>query len=203
MSRPPSTAPSTHSAHPESLRDLFWSFTWLALQGFGGVVAVVQRELVEKKQWLTHEEFLEDWAVAQILPGPNVANLSLMIGDRYFGLRGALVALAGMLAVPMLIVLALAAVFAGISDTPGVQGAMRGMGAVAAGLITATGFKLIGALKKNVMGAPVCWSLAAITFIAIALLRVPLAWLLLGVGGLACAWAYRQLGRARALETEE
>jgi len=204
MSLPPSTAPSTHNARPESLRDLFWSFTWLALQGFGGVLAVVQRELVEKKQWLTHEEFVEDWAVAQILPGPNVVNLSLMIGDRYFGLRGALAALAGMLALPMLIVLALAAVFAGISDTPGVQGALRGMGAVAAGLITATGLKLVAALKKNVMGTPVCWALAAITFIAIALLRVPLAWLLLGVGGLACAWAYRQLGRARAaLKTEE
>jgi chromate transporter len=173
------------------------------LQGFGGVLAVVQRELVEKKKWLTREEFVEDWAVAQILPGPNVVNLSLMIGDRYFGLRGALVALAGMLAFPMLIVLALAAVFAGISDSPGVQGALRGMGAVAAGLIAATGLKLIGAMKNNVMGAAVCWALAAITFIAIALLRVPLAWVLLSVGGLACYWAYRQLGRAQALEASE
>ena len=186
---------------PESLSDLFWSFNGLALQGFGGVLAVVQRELVEKKQWLTHEEFLEDWAVAQILPGPNVVNLSLMIGDRYFGLRGAGVALAGMLALPLLIVLALAAMFAGISDSPNVQDALRGMGAVAAGLIAATGLKLISALKKNVMGAAVCWSLAAISFVAIAILRVPLAWLLFSVGGLACAWAYRQLGRVRVQET--
>lgn len=186
---------------PESLRDLFWSFNGLALQGFGGVLAVVQRELVEKKQWLTQEEFLEDWAVAQILPGPNVVNLSLMIGDRYFGLRGALVALAGMLAFPLVIVLVLAALFAGVSDSPNVQGALRGMGAVAAGLIAATGLKLISTLKKNIMGATVCWSLAAISFVAIALLRLPLAWVLLSVGGLACAWAYRQLGRARVLET--
>lgn len=190
-------------ARPESLRDLFWSFTKLALQGFGGVLAVVQRELVEKKQWLTLEEFVEDWAVAQILPGPNVVNLSLMIGDRYFGLRGALVALAGMLAFPMLIVLALAALFAGISEVPGVQGALRGMGAVAAGLITATGLKLIGALKKNVMGTPVCWVLGATTFMAIALLRLPLAWVLLAVGGLACAWAYRQLDQVHALEARK
>jgi chromate transporter len=188
---------------PESLRDLFWSFTWLALQGFGGVLAVVQRELVEKKQWLTREEFVEDWAVAQILPGPNVVNLSLMIGDRYFGLRGALVALAGILALPLLLVLVLAAIFAGISDAPGVQGALRGMGAVAAGLITASGLKLIGALRSNVMGAPVCWALGTITFIAIALLRVRLAWVLLVLGALACAWAYRQLGRTRALESHE
>jgi chromate transporter len=200
MTHPASSAPG---ARPQSLRDLFWSFTWLALQGFGGVLAVVQRELVDKKRWLTREEFVEDWAVAQILPGPNVVNLSLMIGDRYFGLRGALVALAGMLVLPLLIVLALAAIFAGISDSPGVQGALRGMGAVAAGLITASGLKLIGALKKNVMGTPVCWALGTITFIAIALLRVPLAWVLLVLGALACTWAYRQLGLASALEIRE
>src|SRR3954467_3140864 len=93
---------------PESLSDLFFSFTFLALQGFGGVLAVVQRELVEKKRWMTREEFIEEWAVAQIMPGPNVVNLALMIGGRYFGLRGALVALAGMLALPLLVVLALA-----------------------------------------------------------------------------------------------
>jgi len=65
---------------PRSKTDLFVSFTLLALQGFGGVLAVVQRELVEKKKWLTQDEFIEDWAVAQILPGPNVVNLSLMLG---------------------------------------------------------------------------------------------------------------------------
>ena len=61
---------------PRSKTDLFVSFTLLALQGFGGVLAVVQRELVEKKRWMTREQFVEDWAVAQILPGPNVVNLA-------------------------------------------------------------------------------------------------------------------------------
>lgn len=186
---------SASHARPESLHDLFWSFTKLALQGFGGVLAVVQRELVEEKQWLTPEEFVEDWAVAQILPGPNVVNLSMMIGDRYFGWRGGLVALAGMLSFPLLIVLALAAIFSGVSDLPGVQGALRGMSAVAAGLIAATGLKLVHALKTNSMGASVCYALAATTFVAISLLRVPLVWLLLGLGSLACIWAHRQLGR--------
>ena len=197
LPRSPGLKPWAYQAvnKPSSLTDLFWSFTLLALQGFGGVLAVVQRELVDKKQWLTREQFIEDWAVAQILPGPNVVNLSLMIGDRYFGLRGALVALAGMLVFPLLVVLLLAAAFAGVADSPATQGALRGMGAVAAGLIAATGLKLVTALKKNVMGALVCWALAAITFVAIALLRFPLAWVLLVVGGMACAWAYRQLGR--------
>ncbi|MEO7939568.1 MAG: chromate transporter, partial [Burkholderiaceae bacterium] len=91
MSPPPVVHGEVAAARPQSLSDLFWSLSWLALQGFGGVLAVVQRELVENKRWLTAEEFIDDWAVAQILPGPNVVNLSLMIGGRHFGLRGALV----------------------------------------------------------------------------------------------------------------
>lgn len=197
----PSQAPPTR-AQPSSKTDLFLSFTFLALQGFGGVLAVVQRELVEKKRWLTLEEFVEDWAVAQILPGPNVVNLSLMIGDRYFGLTGALAALAGILAAPLVIVIALAALFAGVSDLPQVQGALRGMGAVAAGLITATGLKLIAALKGNPMGTPVSIACAAMTFVAIGLLRIPLVWVLLVVGGGACAWTYRQLGKTTRLERQ-
>jgi chromate transporter len=180
---------------PQSLRHLFWAFNGLALQGFGGVVAIAQRELVDKHRWLTQEEFVEDWAVAQVLPGPNVVNLSLMVGDRYFGVRGGLVALAGMLTIPMLIVLLLASLFAGVSDSTAVQGALRGMGAVAAGMIAATGLRLFAALKQNIVGALVCWVLVAATFIAIALLRVPLIWVLLGLGGAGSLWAYRQLGR--------
>jgi len=183
---------------PRSRADLFWSFTWLALQGFGGVLAVVQHELVEKKRWLTREQFIEEWAVAQIMPGPNVVNLSLMIGGRYFGLTGALAALAGMLAAPLVVALWLAALYGSVADTPTAQGALRGMGAVAAGLITATGIKLVAALDRNAMGLGVCTALAVVTFVAIALLRWPLAWVLLGIGGGACSWAYHVLGRAQA-----
>lgn len=195
----PAPAPSEAAAqHPRSKTDLFLSFTWLALQGFGGVLAVVQRELVEKKRWMTREQFIEDWAVAQIMPGPNVVNLSLMIGGRYFGLPGALAALAGMLAAPLVIVLLLAALYGSVAETAAAQGALRGMGAVAAGLITATGIKLITALDKNAMGLAVCIGLAVATFVAIALLRWPLAWVLLGIGGGACLWAYRVLGQLDA-----
>lgn len=171
------------------------------MQGFGGVVAIVQRELVEKKKWLTREEFVEDWAVAQILPGSNVVNLSLMIGNRYFGLRGGLVALAGMLTFPLLIVLILAAIFAGVADSPAVQGSLRGMGAVTAGLIAATGLKLIPTLRENSLGALMNGALLAMTFIAIAIFRIPLAWVILSLGGLACSWAYWLLGRAKTTQT--
>ncbi|MES2954716.1 MAG: chromate transporter [Pseudomonadota bacterium] len=180
---------------PKSLTDLFVSFTLLALQGFGGVLAVVQRELVEKKRWMTREEFVEEWAVAQIMPGPNVVNLSLMIGHRYFGLRGAMAALAGMLTVPLLVVLMLALVYAQFAGHPGVAGALRGMGAVAAGLIAATGLKLMSALKNHPLGLPMCIALAVLCFSGIALLRLPLVYVLLGLGVTACMLTYRKLDR--------
>jgi len=187
---------------PASVRALFWAFSWLALQGFGGVLAVVQSELVDKRQWLSPEEFVEDWAVAQIMPGANVVNLSLIVGDRYFGWRGALAALAGMLTLPLAVVLVLTVSLAGVADLPGVQGALRGMGAVSAGLIAGTGLKLIVALRTNAMGKGVCAALAILTFIAIGLLRIPLVWVLLGLGAPAMAWAYycltAQLKGARA-----
>ena len=182
------------AARPRSLTDLFVSFTLLALQGFGGVLAVVQRELVEKKRWLTREEFIEEWAVAQIMPGPNVINLSITLGARYFGWRGALVALAGMLTFPLLVVLGLALAYAGFADDPHVRGALRGMGAVAAGLIMATGLKLMPALQKNVLGIPLSAVLGVLTFVGIALLKLPLAWVLIGLGAIGCVQAYRKLG---------
>ncbi|MGH8833194.1 MAG: chromate transporter [Polaromonas sp.] len=188
-----SSLPAEDHPRPQSLTDLFVSFTWLALQGFGGVLAVVQRELVEKKRWMTREEFIEDWAVAQIMPGPNVVNLSLMIGGRYFGLKGALAALAGMLTVPLVLVLLLALVYAQFAGHPGVAGALRGMGAVAAGLIAATGLKLFGALTKNALGLRLCIAFGVACFVAIALLRWPLAYVLFGLGSMACVLAFRKL----------
>ena len=180
---------------PASPTDLFVSFTLLALQGFGGVLAVVQRELVEKKRWMTREEFIEEWAVAQVMPGPNVVNLALMIGGRYFGLRGALAALAGMLAVPLVIVLLLGLLHAQFASTPGVAGALRGMAAVSAGLIAATGLKLAGSLKYHPLKWPLCLFFCVLGFILIALLRAPLLVVLLGLGGVACALTYRKLAR--------
>lgn len=184
---------NAHPQRPHSLRELFISFTLLALQGFGGVLVVVQRELVEKRRWLSREQFVEDWAVAQVLPGPNVVNLSLMIGERYFGLRGALVALAGMLFAPLLIVLALALLYAQFAEQAQVAGALRGMGAVAAGLIAATGIKLIGALRNHPLGAALCLVFAVACFVGVALLRWPLAWVLLGLGGVSCVLTWYRL----------
>jgi chromate transporter len=177
---------------PNSLGELFLAFNRLALQGFGGVLAVAQRELVEHRRWLTREEFLELVSAAQVLPGPNVINLSLMLGDRYFGLRGALSALAGMLAVPLVIVLLMTTLYAQFAQAPAVSGALRGMGAVAAGLIVATAFKLMMALKANPLGPVLCGAFVLVTLLVVAWLRWPLAGVIIGLGTLAVALAWRR-----------
>jgi len=178
---------------PESLTELFVAFARLALQGFGGVLAVAQRELVERLNWLSKEEFVEMLAIAQVLPGPNVVNLSLMVGDRFFGTRGAIAALAGMLAVPAVIVLALAAAYGELSQHPMAVNALRGMGAVSAGLVLATGIKLLPALKQNPMGRWTALGLALAAFVLIGLLRWPLVTVLAVVGGGGMALAWRKL----------
>jgi len=178
---------------PGSPGEIFRVFTRLALQGFGGVLPIAQRELVERERWLTREQFLELLAVSQVLPGPNVVNLSLMFGDRAFGWRGGLAALGGMILAPWCIVLALTVVYAHYAQHPVVAGALRGMGAAAAGLILATGIKLLTALRRSALGASTAVALAALMFVCIALLRVPLAWMLAGLGGLACLAAWRRL----------
>ncbi|WP_206076802.1 chromate transporter [Massilia horti] len=187
--RPAPAAPRS----PQSLTDLFVTFTLMGLQGFGGVLAIVQRELVDRKQWLTQEEFLEDWSVAQIMPGPNVVNLSIMIGGRHFGFAGAMSALAGLLALPLVLVLLLVMVHDRFPDDAAVAGALRGMAAVAAGLIGATAVKMSAALARHPL--PLAWSvpIMVLGFVLVALFKWPLFYVLLAFGGLGCVLTYLRL----------
>ncbi|MCE9661607.1 MAG: chromate transporter [Burkholderiales bacterium] len=187
------TAPAEPAlAQPASPSELFFTFNRLALQGFGGVLAIAQNELVERQRWLTRQQFVEMLALAQVLPGPNVVNLALMFGDHFFGWRGALAAMGGMLAVPLVIVLVLTATYAEFSKVAVVAGALRGMGAVAAGLVIATAFRLMGTLRTNRLGLPLAAAFSVVTFVLIALLRWPLVWVLAGLGSLAIAIAWRR-----------
>ena len=188
---------------PASPGTLFVAFTLLALQGFGGVLAIAQRVLVEERRWLSQEEFLEVLAVGQVLPGPNICNVSLMVGDRFFGWRGAFAALAGMMAVPLVIVLILTVLYTQYAMNPAVAGALKGMGAVSAGLIVGTGIKLAGALRSSPMGVPISIAFGLACFIAVALLRWPLVWVLLVLGAIACTWAYRRLAARIASGAEQ
>lgn len=180
---------------PESLLALFLAFNRLALMGFGGVLPIAQRELVERQRWLSQAEFAELLSVGQVLPGPNVVNLSLMVGDRYFGLRGAVVAVAGMIGAPMVLVLLLAALYQGLADVPAVVGAVRGMGAVSAGLIFAMGLKLLPTLGRHPLGQARWVAITAVTVLAVAWWRWPLLGVLLGLGALSCLWTWAHLRR--------
>lgn len=184
------------AAAPSSPRELFVAFCLLALQGFGGVLAVAQRTLCEQRRWLTREQFVELLAMSQVLPGPNVCNLAVLVGDRYFGWRGALAALGGMVLLPLVIVLALAALYVHYAQLPAVAGALKGMGAVAAGLIAGTTLKLAVSLRTSVLGARACLLLGGVTFVLVAVLRLPLLWVLAAVGTLGIAWAWRVLRTA-------
>ncbi len=195
-SPPVRPAGASDSAAPGSLLELFTTFTWLALQGFGGVLAIAQRELVERKRWLSKAEFVELYSLAQMLPGANVVNLSLMLGDRYFGWRGAFAAVSGMLIAPTVIVLVLAASYNQLSTYPAVAGALRGMGAVAAGLMLAMALKLLTTLGGNLMGRWWCMAYALATLVLIVGLRLPLAWVVPSLGVLAWLTARACIVRA-------
>jgi chromate transporter len=190
-----SDAPPPRPASPAAL---FWAFTSLALQGFGGVLAVAQREIVERRGWVSREQFLELLSMSQVLPGPNIVNLGLMLGDRWFGLRGAFAAVAGLLSVPLVIVLGLASLYGEFAHLAPVAGALRGMAAVAAGLVVGTAWKLSTALHGNVLGWPICLAIAALTFVAVAWFRWPLIGVLLVLGAAAVALAWSKLAPAKS-----
>ena len=189
-------------ARPTSLRELFIAFTLLALQGFGGVIAVAQRELCERRRWLDAREFVDMLASAQVLPGPNVCNLSLMIGDRFFGWRGALTALAGMILAPMALMLLLAWGLGEASSLPHAQGLIRGalggIAAVAAGQIIGTVLKLSAPLREHELGWLACLGLAALALTLVVQWHWPLVHVLLSLGGGACLVSYALLKRQAA-----
>lgn len=188
----------SQAGSPRSLWHLCWVFNRLSLQGFGGVLPVAQREIVEREQWLDAAAFLELLSFCQILPGPNIINLSLILGWRFYGVRGAAAALLGMLLVPTILVLSLTVLYREYAHFPMVAGALQGMGAVAAGLMLATALKLGAALQHNALrqlfvGLP--YGLVMLSFVMIAWLRWPLVWVVLGLGGLAVLLAWWMLHR--------
>jgi chromate transporter len=158
--------------------DLFLAFAQLALSGFGGVLPWAHRTLVERKGWLTQREFVDTLALGQLLPGPNIGNMAVMIGYRFAGYAGAAAAFIGLVAGPFLIMIAIGLAYQAWGTLPLVQHALSGMSAVAAGLILATGLKMTGSLKRH--WRP--WLFTALALAGVGVLRWPM---LAVVGGLA------------------
>lgn len=162
-------APEDGIARPGPLA-LFVAFLGVGIIGFGGVLPWLRRMMVEQRRWMSPAAFTDMLAFCQILPGPNVVNFSVCFGGRASGVAGAGAALAGLLGGPMLIVIAVGALYQRFSSHPVVAGAMQGLAAAACGLVLATALKIAAPLRGRARGIAV----AIVAFAAVGLLRLPL-----------------------------
>lgn len=189
---PPTAADRVVPTRPQ----LFMGFFQTGLSGFGGVMPHARRVLVEDRRWLTNAQFTELLSLGQALPGPNVANMAVVVGARYHGWAGSLLAVTGLLTAPLVIVLALAHLHARHAHAVPLVRGLAGVAAGAAGLLFATAGKLTTGLTREL------WSgaLLAAAFLGVVWLRLPLPMVLLTLGplGIACAWRSQARQRREA-----
>ena len=183
-----STASDTPTAAIDvpTRRALFVGFMHVGIQGFGGVLPFARRMLVEEHRWLTEREFTEVLSLSQFLPGPNSINVAIIVGNRFRGPLGSLAASVGLMLMPFIMVLVLAALYARFADIERVRGATIGVSAAATGLIIAMGFRMARPMKR------IPWQIAVtvLTFVAIAVVRVPLLWALAAIAPVSVAFAW-------------
>ena len=149
----------------------------------------LRRALVQQKRWVTDAEFVELLGMSQVLPGPIAFNLTLMIGHRLGGYRGALAAGAGLVGAPLVIVVALGTAYQHVGTQPLVQSALRGMSFVATGLVLANALGLAGGLPRR----PLPWLFVLAVFAGVALLHFPLVAVMAALApcAIALTWAAR------------
>jgi chromate transporter len=155
---------------PKRLGELFLGFLWIGARSFGGVMPWAYRTMVEERRWLTHADFTETIGLCQFLPGPNIGNASIVLGKRWFGLAGAVVAFLGLMALPFIWVLALFTVYNDFSSDPLLRSIVTGVGAAGAGLFIGTALKLGRAIVRK----PAALVLIAACFLAVAVARFSL-----------------------------
>lgn len=160
--------------HPSS-RELFLGFLKLGMMGFGGVLPLAHRLVVEEKNWLSSQQFTDLLGICQILPGGNVVNMSVAIGMHFQGIKGAVSAILGLICVPTLCVILLYSFYQNFQAIPWVEHLILGLSATAAGLLFATGFKLL----KSIIQRKLTFSTLILTFILMVGLKVPLLFTLL------------------------
>ncbi|MBS1145757.1 MAG: chromate transporter [Proteobacteria bacterium] len=173
------------------LRALFLAFSSVGLSGFGGVLPFARRMLVDERRWMSGEEFNAQLGLCQFLPGPNVVNLAVVVGKRYQGALGAIVAPVGLLAGPFAIVLLLALLYDAYGSLPLAQGMLRGIAAVGCGLLFAMAWRMGAAIKDKPWFLP----FTALVVVAIAGLRWPMPAVMIAGLLLSGGVAYWLLGR--------
>lgn len=169
--------------------DLFLAFSSISLSSFGGAIFWARRELVDRRGWLSDRDFIDVFTLGQLLPGPNVLNLTVIVGHRFRGWSGAAAGVLGFLGWPCLVVVGMGVLYQQYGALPQVQQALAGMSSVAAGLLLATVVKLATVLPRRWWP----WLVGALAFVGVGVLRWPLFWVM---GGLApwsvfAAWKER------------
>lgn len=149
---------------------LFTGFLLLGLMGFGGVLPMSRRMLVEERKWLAANEFTDLLGLCQFLPGGNIINLSVAVGMRFHGLTGAFVSLVGLVSAPIFVVIGLGSIYAHFADNLYVQHAFFGLAAAASGLVLGLAWKIASPLRTKPVGIAICLATAA----AIAVFQTPL-----------------------------
>lgn len=154
--------------------ELCVAFASIAVVGFGGVLPWIRWLLVDKKSWLTEEEFVNIFALCNFLPGGNVANIAVVVGARFGGFPGACAALAGLVTPPALIVVAIGSLYTTYGHLPALQSMFATLGAAAAGLVLSVAIRMIYPLWRS----PRAVVVLAIVVLAAVVLRMPLVWML-------------------------
>src|SRR5215467_5657303 len=101
---------------------LFLAFSRISLSSFGGAIFWARRELIERQRWITEREFIEMFTLGQLLPGPNVLNVTVMFGYRFAGWTGAAAAVAGFLGWPCLVVVGMGILYQHYGTLAGTAG---------------------------------------------------------------------------------
>jgi chromate transporter len=162
-------------------------FFTIGVCGFGGVLPWARWMIVEQRRWMSATEFTDLLGLCQFLPGGNVINLAVAVGARFGGVQGSAAAFVGLMAAPMAIVIALGVFYDRYSELPMVRHAFAGLAATAAALVLATALKISAPLRARPIGVGV----AVATFAAIAVLRWPLAPVLVAMTGVSILLAWR------------
>ena len=184
-------APAGMAVAP-TLAELFLSFSRVSLSGLGGVLPWARRMVVEEKRWMTEEEFSEAFSLCQFLPGPNIVNFSVVFGSRFRGWAGAGVALVGLLAPPVALMILCGALYDRFGDVEALRRTLVGLSAAAAGLLVATSAKMARPIVRE--GASPALLVMLAVLVSVGLLRWPLPWVVLISApiGIALAWWWRR-----------
>jgi len=164
-----------------SMRALARMFGWIGVTSVGGGrSAYVYEILVERKAWLTADEFLPGLAMCQLLPGPTIANLAVYLGNGLKGFPGAALGLLAVLLPGASAILVLGVLYFSYGVGPGLDAALVGMGAAVAGFLCVT----VGRMGLRAMRSQGAFLIAGVTFAAVGLLRLNTVLVILLVGSL-------------------